>query len=123
MYAWEKKLSVSFSRVYVCVKAKLTLVSFFLCTFPLATTTTQTDVMLVLKMFKCTLVRYTGLPACSGIHSFARLTTFLSKKGAISTFRGYAKLKKMGIFLGKAKGVQCNTVRSFTTLKPPLKVF
>ena len=37
----EKSKSVSFSRVYVCVKAKLTLVSFFLlfflCTFPLAT--------------------------------------------------------------------------------------
>ena len=35
----EKSKSVSFSRVYVCVKAKLTLVSFFLlfflCTFPL----------------------------------------------------------------------------------------
>ena len=33
-----KSKSVSFSRVYVCVKAKLTLVSFFyffLCTFPL----------------------------------------------------------------------------------------
>ena len=38
MYAWGKKSkSVSFSRVYVCVKAKLTLVSFvllFFCTFP-----------------------------------------------------------------------------------------
>ena len=34
----KKSKSVSFSRVYVCVKAKLTLVSFFyffLCTFPL----------------------------------------------------------------------------------------
>ena len=29
MYAWEKSKSVSFSRVYVCVKAKLKLVRFF----------------------------------------------------------------------------------------------
>ena len=34
MYAWGKKSkSVSFSRVYVCVKAKLTLVSFFFTFF------------------------------------------------------------------------------------------
>ena len=41
MYTWGKSKSVSFSRVYVCVKAKLTLVKFFLlfflCTFPLRT--------------------------------------------------------------------------------------
>ena len=29
MYAWGEKVSVSFSRVYVCVKATLTLVIFF----------------------------------------------------------------------------------------------
>ena len=37
MYAWGKKgKSVSFSRVYVCIKAKLNFFTFFLCTFPLA---------------------------------------------------------------------------------------
>ena len=38
MYAWGKKVKVLVFRVYVCVKAKLTLVSFFYffisCTFP-----------------------------------------------------------------------------------------
>ena len=52
----------------------------------LATTTTHTNVMLVLEMLKCTLERYTRLPACSVIHSFAQLTIFLSKKGVILTF-------------------------------------
>ena len=47
----EKSKSVSFSRVYVCVKAKLTLVSFFLlfflCTFPLLSPSGDLGISLV----------------------------------------------------------------------------
>ena len=59
MYAWGKKgKMLVFTGVYVCVKAKLTLVSFFssfffICTFPLAKEIVST-IMLSTKPKKLT---------------------------------------------------------------------
>ena len=53
MYAWGKKVKVSFSRVYVCVKAKLTLVSFFLTFFSMHLSLSDQGVKIQNTHFSC----------------------------------------------------------------------